>query len=125
MPVLRRKEHSPVSRAYRYNLNGSRLERGTPQLEVRSVGIAFGGVRALEDVSLQVEQGEIHAIIGPNGAGKTSLLNCTSGLYRPQRGSIVLHTGGHEQHELTRARPARIARWGVARSFQNIELFKH
>jgi branched-chain amino acid transport system ATP-binding protein len=114
-----------VSRAYRHNLNGSRLERGALQLEVRGVGIRFGGVRALEDVSLEVRQGEIHAIIGPNGAGKTSLLNCTSGLYRPQRGSIVLHTGSGQAHELTRARPASIARWGVARSFQNIELFKH
>jgi branched-chain amino acid transport system ATP-binding protein len=114
-----------VSRAYRYNLNGSRLERGAPQLEVRSVGIRFGGIRALEDVSLQVQQSEIHAIIGPNGAGKTSLLNCTSGLYRPQRGSIVLHTGDGKAHDVTKARPARIARWGVARSFQNIELFKH
>jgi branched-chain amino acid transport system ATP-binding protein len=82
-------------------------------------------VRALDEVSLAVEQGEIHAIIGPNGAGKTSLLNCTSGLYRPQRGSIVLHAGDGHRHELTKARPARIARWGVARSFQNIELFKH
>jgi branched-chain amino acid transport system ATP-binding protein len=114
-----------VSRAYRHNLNGSTLERGASQLDARNVQIAFGGVRALDDVSLEVKQGQIHAIIGPNGAGKTSLLNCTSGLYRPQRGSIVLHTGNGQQHELTKARPARIARWGVARSFQNIELFKH
>jgi branched-chain amino acid transport system ATP-binding protein len=113
-----------MSRAYRHNLNGSKLERGEVQLEVREVGIAFGGVRALENVSLDVRQGEIHAVIGPNGAGKTSLLNCTSGLYRPQRGSIVLHDGSGS-HELTRTRPSRIARLGVARSFQNIELFKH
>jgi len=113
-----------VSRAYRHNLNGSRLERGEPQLEIRELGIAFGGVRALENVSLQVRQGEIHAVIGPNGAGKTSLLNCVNGLYRPQRGSIVLHDGS-ATHELTRSRPSRIARLGVARSFQNIELFKH
>jgi branched-chain amino acid transport system ATP-binding protein len=113
-----------MSRAYRHNLNGSKLERGEVQLEVREVGIAFGGVRALENVSLDVRQGEIHAVIGPNGAGKTSLLNCTSGLYRPQKGSIVLHDGSGT-HELTRTRPSRIARLGVARSFQNIELFKH
>jgi branched-chain amino acid transport system ATP-binding protein len=113
-----------MSRAYRHNLNGSKLARGELQLEVREVGIAFGGVRALEDVSLEVRQGEIHAVIGPNGAGKTSLLNCTSGLYRPQKGSIVLHDGSGS-HELTRTRPSRIARLGVARSFQNIELFKH
>ena len=113
-----------MSRAYRHNLNGSKLERGELQLKVREVGIAFGGVRALENVSLDVRQGEIHAVIGPNGAGKTSLLNCTSGLYRPQKGTIVLHDGS-ESHELTRTRPSRIARLGVARSFQNIELFKH
>jgi branched-chain amino acid transport system ATP-binding protein len=113
-----------MSRAYRHNLNGSTLERGELQLEVRGVGIAFGGVRALEDVSLEVRQGEIHAVIGPNGAGKTSLLNCTSGLYRPRNGSILLHAGART-HELTRTRPSRIARLGVGRSFQNIELFKH
>ena len=82
-----------MSRAYRHNLNASKLERGELQLEIREVGMSFGGVRALEDVSLAVRQGDIHAIIGPNGAGKTSLLNCISGLYRPQAGSIVLHDG--------------------------------
>jgi branched-chain amino acid transport system ATP-binding protein len=113
-----------VSRAYTHNLNASGLQRGELQLEVREVGIAFGGVRALEDVSLAVNQGEIHAVIGPNGAGKTSLLNCASGIYRPQTGSIVLHDGVAAR-ELTRMRPSRIAQLGVARSFQNIELFKH
>ena len=113
-----------MSRAYRHNLNGSKLEPGDLQLEVRGVDLEFGGLRALGNVSLEVCQGEIHALIGPNGAGKTSLLNCTSGLYRPQEGSIVLHDGS-DSHELTRLRPSRIARLGVARSFQNIELFKH
>jgi branched-chain amino acid transport system ATP-binding protein len=114
----------PVSRAYRHNLNGSDLEPGALQLEIEDVGLHFGGVQALGGVSIAVHQGDIHAIIGPNGAGKTSLLNCVSGLYRPQQGSIHLHDAGHTR-ELTRARPSRIARWGVARSFQNIELFKH
>ena len=112
-----------MARAYRHNLNGSSLERGARQLEVHDVSLRFGGVRALENVSLGVHQGEIHAVIGPNGAGKTSLLNCVSGLYRPQHGSITLQNG--KVHELTKARPSRIAKWGVARSFQNIELFKH
>jgi len=112
-----------LTRAYRHNLNGSSLERGATQLEVKDVSLRFGGVQALEDVSLAVRQGGIHAVIGPNGAGKTSLLNCISGLYRPQRGSIALQNG--KRHELTKARPSRIAKWGVARSFQNIELFKH
>jgi branched-chain amino acid transport system ATP-binding protein len=114
-----------VSRAYRHNLNGSGLKPGELQLEIDSVTLRFGGVRALEDVSFNVVQGDIHAIIGPNGAGKTSLLNCISGLYRPQVGSIKLHTADEKVHELTRARPNRIARWGVARTFQNIELFRH
>jgi branched-chain amino acid transport system ATP-binding protein len=113
-----------LSRAYRHNLNRSTLSAGALQLAVDRVGIRFGGVRALEEVSLQVRQGDIHAVIGPNGAGKTSLLNCISGLYRPQQGSIVLHAG-EGSRELTRTRPSRIAALGVARSFQNIELFRH
>src|SRR5512143_2672239 len=74
---------------------------------------------ALAGVSLDVLQGEILAIIGPNGAGKTSLLNCISGLYRPQRGRILV-----DGHDLTRLRTHAIARLGIARSFQNIELFR-
>ena len=113
-----------MSRAYRHNLSGSSLERGALQLEIERVSLGFGGVQALSDVSLAVRQGDIHAVIGPNGGGKTSLLNCVSGLYRPQRGSIRLHDGPNTR-ELTRARPSRIAGWGVARTFQNIELFRH
>jgi branched-chain amino acid transport system ATP-binding protein len=112
-----------TTRAYRFELNGSSLDRGAAQLEANGVSLRFGGVQALRDVSITIKQGEIHAIIGPNGAGKTSLLNCMNGLYRPQSGSIRLHNG--TVRELTRARPSRIARWGVARSFQNIELFRH
>jgi branched-chain amino acid transport system ATP-binding protein len=114
---------APLTRAYRHSLNGSTLTPGATQLEVDALDLRFGGLQALQDIALTVRQGEIHAVIGPNGAGKTSLLNCISGLYRPQRGSIVLSNG--KRHELTRAGPSRIARWGVARSFQNIELFKH
>lgn len=114
-----------VSRAYTHNLNGSRLGPGELQLDISGVTLRFGGVRALEDVSFRVSQADIHAIIGPNGAGKTSLLNCISGLYRPQVGTITLHSSEGETHSLTRAKPYRIARWGVARTFQNIELFRH
>jgi branched-chain amino acid transport system ATP-binding protein len=112
-----------TSRAYRHSLNGSALPAGETQLEVSGVRLRFGGVKALDDVSLVVRQGEIHAIVGPNGAGKTSLLNCVSGLYRPQHGTIRLRNAG--SHELTKAAPNQVARWGVARTFQNIELFKH
>ena len=80
-----------MTRAYRFDLNGSRLSPGDLQLEVEDIELRFGGVQAIRKVGLDVLQGEIHAIIGPNGAGKTSLLNCISGLYRPQAGSIRFH----------------------------------
>ncbi len=114
-----------MSRAYRHDLNGSRLQPGDLQLEIADVTLRFGGVRALDDVSFKVAQGDIHAIIGPNGAGKTSLLNCISGLYRPQVGQITLHVEGEATRELTKTAPSRIARLGVARTFQNIELFRN
>ena len=89
------------------------------QLCVEDVSLSFGGVRALNGVSLEVCRGELVAIIGPNGAGKTSLLNSVSGFYHPERGSIRL-----EEQDITRLPPHRIARLGVARTFQNIALFK-
>jgi branched-chain amino acid transport system ATP-binding protein len=99
---------------------------GSPlRLQVEDLSLSFGGVTALDAVSLDVHDGEIVAIIGPNGAGKTSLLNCVSGLYRPQRGRVLFHGPGGIVHELNRRRPHQIARVGVARSFQNIELFAH
>jgi branched-chain amino acid transport system ATP-binding protein len=113
-----------MSRAYRHNLNGSTLQPGALQMEIRDVTLRFGGVRALDGVTFTVAQGDIHAIIGPNGAGKTSLLNCISGLYRPQVGEIVFHAGERERN-LVRTKPGTIARLGVARTFQNIELFRH
>lgn len=112
-----------MARGFSHVLNSSTLSPGDLQLRVDNVSLAFGGVQALQGVNLEVRQSEIGAIIGPNGAGKTSLLNCISGLYRPQKGSISFHNGG--EHNLTRMRPHQITRLGIARSFQNIELFKH
>ena len=80
---------------------------------------------ALTDVSLRIRDRELLALIGPNGAGKTSLLNCISGLYRPQDGAIRLRSPEGRVHDLHRMPPHRIARLGVARTFQNIELFRH
>jgi branched-chain amino acid transport system ATP-binding protein len=88
-------------------------------LEVRHVILHFRGVAALSDVSFTVEPGSIHAIIGPNGAGKTSMLNCVSGVYRPQRGSIKFK--GREMQGLA---PSRRTVLGIARTFQNIALFR-
>jgi branched-chain amino acid transport system ATP-binding protein len=113
-----------ITRAYRHPLNGSRLAPGQTLLEVSGVGLRFGGIKALQGIGFTVTQGHVHAVIGPNGAGKSSLLNCISGLYRPQDGRIVLHTDDGS-HDLVRMKPHKIARLGVARSFQNIELFRH
>ncbi len=87
-------------------------------LVVSGVSKRFGGVRAVEDVSVAVKRGAIASIIGPNGAGKTSLLNMISGFYRPDAGSIV-----YEGTDTTRFRPPEIAALGIARTFQNIALF--
>lgn len=115
-----------LGRAYVHSLNSSTVPVGSPILEISDIELRFGGVVALHDVGFTVTQGHIHAVIGPNGAGKSSLLNCVSGLYHPQKGKAVLHTGdGAVTHELTKLPPHRIARLGVARSFQNIELFSH
>nr|WP_246297708.1 ABC transporter ATP-binding protein [Janibacter cremeus] len=122
-----------MTRAYQHSLRGSHLPAGETLLDVDDVTLRFGGVTALRGVSFSVTEGHIHSIIGPNGAGKSSLLNCISGLYRPQEGQIRLQTaaapagdgsaGRVSTHQLTTLPPHRIARLGVARSFQNIELF--
>lgn len=87
-------------------------------LRIEDVSLSFGGVNALSGVSLDVNNNEILAIIGPNGAGKTALLNCISGFYKPQRGQIYFH-----ETKIARQRPDRLARMGIARTFQNIELY--
>ena len=91
-----------------------------PQLSIEDLSLRFGGVTALSDITLPIFPGTIQAIIGPNGAGKTSLLNCISGLYKPQQGRITF-----ADQNLVRLAPHQIARLGIARSFQNIELFRH
>ena len=85
-----------------------------PLLEVRGVGIGFGGVRALFDVDLDVAAGEICGLVGPNGAGKTSLFNCICGYYRPTSGRISL-----SGREITGRPPHKLAGLGVGRTFQH------
>jgi branched-chain amino acid transport system ATP-binding protein len=89
-------------------------------LEIDNLSIAFGGVQALSDISITLEEKEILAIIGPNGAGKTTLFNCISGLYKANTGAIRF-LGKDTQGK----KPHQIAALGVARTFQNIELFKN
>jgi branched-chain amino acid transport system ATP-binding protein len=89
-------------------------------LSVTDLTLRFGGMTAINDVSFDVDEGELFAIIGPNGAGKTSIFNCLSGVYRPQEGSIRF-----DGDDITGRRPDFIAQRGVARMFQNIELFEN
>jgi branched-chain amino acid transport system ATP-binding protein len=96
------------------------IEKDPPvQLEVSKLSINFGGIRALNNVSLAVKKGEIYSIIGPNGAGKTTLFNCISGIYHPQEGSIRF-----DGAQIRLLKPHKIAQMGIARAFQNIELFR-
>ncbi len=89
-------------------------------LEVNDISLSFGGVHALTDVSFEVRRGEIFSIIGPNGAGKTSMLNCISGRYQPNKGSIKF-----AGQELIGLRPNDRCNLGIGRTFQNLALFAH
>ncbi|MXZ37443.1 MAG: ABC transporter ATP-binding protein [Holophagales bacterium] len=89
-------------------------------LAVEDLSISFGGIRAVDDVSFDVEEGEVFAIIGPNGAGKTTLFNLVSGIYSPDGGSVRF-----AGRDITSLPAHRIAPLGLARTFQNIELFEH
>ena len=87
-------------------------------LEVTNIGISFGGLRAVDDFCLNIEKGELYGLIGPNGAGKTTVFNLLTGVYKPDRGTIVL-----DGENLTGKSPIEINQHGMARTFQNIRLF--
>ena len=88
-------------------------------LDVQNISLAFGGVKALTDISFNVREHEIRAIIGPNGAGKSSMLNCINGVYHPQQGTITFR--GQQFRDMN---SRQVAEMGVARTFQNLALFK-
>jgi len=92
---------------------------GEAILSVESVSLAFGGVKALQEVSFDVREHEVRAIIGPNGAGKSSMLNVINGVYHPQQGTIKLR-----RREFNDMDSHEAASMGIARTFQNIALFK-
>ena len=95
-------------------------EQNDYQLQLKDIHLSFGGIKALHGVSTGVKKGEIFSIIGPNGAGKTCLLNCINRFYQPDEGQIVF-----EGRDITHLKPHRIPRLGIARTFQNVELFGH
>ncbi|MBC8099822.1 MAG: ABC transporter ATP-binding protein [Armatimonadetes bacterium] len=89
-----------------------------PKLHIQDISLNFGGIKALQHIDFQVNQGEILAVIGPNGAGKTSLINSINGFYRPQHGKIIL-----EGRDITTQPPYQRAKLGISRTFQNIALY--
>jgi branched-chain amino acid transport system ATP-binding protein len=98
---------------------GAEVATGDVLLAVENVSLAFGGVKAVNDVSFDIRKGEIRAIIGPNGAGKTSMLNIINGFYQPQQGRITF-----KGETRSKMRPHDAAAGGIARTFQNVALFR-
>jgi branched-chain amino acid transport system ATP-binding protein len=98
---------------------GPEVAAGDVLLAVENVSLAFGGVKAVNDVSFDIRKGEIRAIIGPNGAGKTSMLNIINGFYHPQQGQITF-----KGETRAKMRPHDAAAGGIARTFQNVALFR-
>ena len=94
-------------------------EKKEPILRAENISISFGGLQALNDVSLEIYPGEIMGIIGPNGAGKTTMLNIINGFYKPDEGRIFFE--GKERPR--KMKPNRIAAKGIARTFQNLAIF--
>ncbi|MCE7946263.1 MAG: ABC transporter ATP-binding protein [Chloroflexi bacterium CFX4] len=94
------------------------MKQPSTKLRVQNITLRFGGIVALNDVSFEVQQGEILALIGPNGAGKTSCINSIGGFYRPQEGRIFL-----DEKDVSRLAPYQRAKLGLSRTFQNIALY--
>ncbi|MCL2864376.1 MAG: ABC transporter ATP-binding protein [Lachnospiraceae bacterium] len=88
-------------------------------LDVKNLGISFGGLRAVNDFDIKIEKGELYGLIGPNGAGKTTAFNLLTGVYKPNKGIVKL-----EDKDITGKSTIEISKSGVARTFQNIRLFK-
>ena len=112
-------EHAAMSGAQPIASGFVDRKLGDVILDVQNISLAFGGVKALTDISFNVREHEIRAIIGPNGAGKSSMLNCINGVYQPQQGSITFR--GRTFHHMN---SRQVAEMGVARTFQNLALFK-
>ncbi|ROZ64557.1 ABC transporter ATP-binding protein [Ramlibacter sp. WS9] len=109
-----------MSQIQTHNGKAAAAARDGALLSAKNISVRFGGVLAVNNVSFDVQRGEVFTLIGPNGAGKTTVFNLISRIYNPTAGSIE-----YEGNVLTEQPPHRIASLGIARTFQNIELFEH
>lgn len=100
-------------------------ETNKPLLEVKNLTMDFGGLRAVDAVSLEVCAGEIVALIGPNGAGKTTFFNCVTGIYKPSNGDVLVHPPEKKSQKINGFKSNRVTTIGMARTFQNIRLFQN
>ena len=91
----------------------------TAMLETKNLGISFGGLKAVDGLSLKIEKGQLYGLIGPNGAGKTTAFNLLTGVYKPTMGNFFL-----DGEKMTGHNTVEINKKGIARTFQNIRLFK-
>lgn len=94
-----------------------------PVLNVKDICMDFGGIRALDEVNLDVRKKEVVALIGPNGAGKTTFFNCITGIYKPTAGDVVVARDGEGGKRINGIKPNLVTELGMARTFQNIRLF--
>lgn len=101
------------------------MEPIEPIVEVTHLTMDFGGLRAVDTVSLNVCAGEIVALIGPNGAGKTTFFNCVTGIYKPTNGDVLVHPPEKKTQRINGFKSNRVTTIGMARTFQNIRLFQN
>ena len=95
-----------------------------PILNVKNLTMNFGGLKALDNIDLKVEKGQIAALIGPNGAGKTTFFNCITGIYQPSEGEVKITPPGKSSQVLKGLKTNQVTERGLARTFQNIRLFE-
>lgn len=95
------------------------MSEAAPMLEIKNLAIQFGGLKAVDNLNLTIKKNQLYGLIGPNGAGKTTVFNMLTGVYKPTAGTIYL-----DGENITGKSPAQINRHGIARTFQNIRLFK-
>ena len=118
--MMHQPPQSPLSGGSTQNTSPDKGRRGGVFLTVENISKSFGGVQALHDCSIEIPANEITALVGPNGAGKTTLFDVMSGLVKPDEGTVALG-----EYDLTSMSPHRIAQVGIARSWQQVRLFRY